>query len=54
MTIRYYIGEDTDLPHIFSHGVRKDEIEDVLSRGKIIPGRMVQKSHWGKLEAAGI
>jgi hypothetical protein len=28
--IRYNIDVDTDLPHIYGHGVSEDEVEDVL------------------------
>jgi hypothetical protein len=39
MEIRFYIDPDTDLPHIYSHGVREDEVEDVLRRsGEDRPG----------------
>jgi hypothetical protein len=39
MQIRLYIDPDTDLPHIYSHGVREDEVEDVLRRsGEDRPG----------------
>ena len=30
MRIRYYIDPDTQKPHVQRHGVREDEIEDVL------------------------
>ena len=39
MEIRFYIDPDTDLPHIYSHGVREDEVEDVLRKsGEDRPG----------------
>jgi hypothetical protein len=39
MEIRFYVDPDTDLPHIYSHGVCEDEVEDVLrSSGEDRPG----------------
>ena len=32
MEIRFYPDPDTGLPHIYGHGIREDEVEDVLSR----------------------
>lgn len=31
MKIRYYIDQDTELPHIYGHGVKEMEVEEVLS-----------------------
>jgi hypothetical protein len=40
MEIRYYIESDSRLPHIYSHGVGEDEVEEVLERpGEDRPGR---------------
>ena len=40
MKIRYYIDPEDGLPHIFRHGVREDEVEDVLKKpGEDRPGR---------------
>ena len=30
MKIRFYIDPETELPHIYRHDVREDEVEDVL------------------------
>jgi uncharacterized DUF497 family protein len=30
MKIRFYIDPETDLPHIYHHDVRENEVEDVL------------------------
>ncbi|MCZ6636551.1 MAG: DUF4258 domain-containing protein [bacterium] len=30
MNIRFYFDPETDLPHIYRHGVYEDEVEDVL------------------------
>jgi hypothetical protein len=38
--IRFYINRDTGLPHIYSHGVREDEVEQVLRHpGEDRPGK---------------
>jgi hypothetical protein len=31
MRVRYFIDPETGLPHIYKHGVREDEVEEVLS-----------------------
>jgi len=30
--VRYYIDPETDLPHIYRHGVEEQDVEDVLRR----------------------
>ena len=32
VNIRYYIGPESGLPHIYNHGVSEDEVEDILSK----------------------
>jgi hypothetical protein len=32
MEVRYYCDPETDLPHIYDHGVREIEVEAVLAR----------------------
>ena len=32
MKIRFYIDKETGVPHIYKHGVREDEVEDVLQK----------------------
>ncbi len=32
MDVRYYIDPETGQPHIFRHGVRENEVEQVLAR----------------------
>ena len=32
MKIRFYIDPGTDLPHIYNHDVRENEVEDVLQK----------------------
>ncbi|MCH8805479.1 MAG: DUF4258 domain-containing protein [Planctomycetes bacterium] len=40
MIVRYYVDEETGQPHVYGHGVREHEIEDVLARpGEDRPGR---------------
>ena len=40
MKIRFYIDPETGMPHIHRHGVREDEVEDVLSSpGEDRPGK---------------
>lgn len=31
MDIRFYVDPDIGMPHIHNHGVREDEVEDVLT-----------------------
>lgn len=31
MYLRFYIDPETDLPHIFNHGVDEDEVEEILA-----------------------
>lgn len=40
MNVRYYIDEETGQPHVYGHGVREPEIEEVLARpAEDRPGR---------------
>ena len=40
MQVRYYVDPETSEPHIFSHDVDEDEVEEVLrSPGEDRPGR---------------
>lgn len=40
MNIRFYVDPETGEPHIYRHGVREDEVADVLeSPGEDRPGR---------------
>jgi len=39
MRLRFYRDPETDLPHIYDHGVTEEEVEDVLRRpGLNYPG----------------
>ena len=40
MNLRFYIDSETGLPHIYTHAVDEDEVEDVLrTPGEDRPGR---------------
>jgi len=40
MELRFWLHPETDLPHIFDHGVTEEEVRQVLSRtGEELPGR---------------
>ena len=40
MKIRFYIDQDTHLPHIYNHDVRENEVVDVLRKpGEDRPGK---------------
>jgi hypothetical protein len=47
--IRWYLDPETDLPHIYGHGVREREVEDVLRNpGEDRPGREGSRVAIGK------
>ena len=40
MELLFWIDPETDLPHVFDHGVTEEEVRQVLSRtGEEFPGR---------------
>lgn len=40
MKIRYYIDPETDVPHIYNHGVSEGDVEDVMfNPGEDRPGK---------------
>jgi hypothetical protein len=52
MQIRFYIDPETEQPHIYNHGVRKDEVEDVLRKpGEDRPGNEGSRVAIGKTGA---
>ena len=52
MDVRYYIDPETGEPHLFKHGVRTDEVEDVLLRpGEDRPGWEGARVALGKTKA---
>ena len=49
MKIRYYIAPETGQPHIYSHNVREDEVDDILKKpGEDRPGREGSRVAIGK------
>lgn len=52
MKIRYYIDPETGQPHIHNHGVREDEVSDVLlNSGEDRPGHEGSRTAIGKTRA---
>ena len=52
MNIRYYMDRETDLPHIYKHGVNEREVEDVLrGSGEDRPGAEGSRVALGQTEA---
>jgi hypothetical protein len=50
--IRYYVDPATGLPHIYSHEVNEEEVEDVLRvPGDDFPGRGDSRIALGRTEA---
>ena len=49
MKIRFYIDPETEQPHIYNHGVREDEVGDVLRKpGEDRPGNEGSRVAVGK------
>jgi len=52
--VRYYIDPETELPHIYRHGVAEHEVEDVPRRPiEDRPGREGARVAVGRTEAGG-
>ena len=52
MNVRYYIDPETDLPHIYRHGVVEQEVEEVLRRPmEDRPGREGSRLALGRTQA---
>lgn len=52
MELRFWIDPETDLPHIFDHGVTAEEVRQVLSRtGEELPGSGRSRIRLGQTEA---
>ena len=52
MKIRFYIDKETNLPHIYIHEVREDEVEDVLCKpGEDRPGKENSRIAIGQTKA---
>lgn len=51
MELRFWKDPETDLPHIFDHGVSKEEVRQVLSRtGEEFPGNDRSRIRLGQTE----
>jgi hypothetical protein len=52
MTLRFHIDPETDLPHIYRHGVREDEVFEVLDApGSVIHSRRQTQTVVGQTRA---
>ena len=52
MQIRYYLDEETGLPHIWSHGIDEQEVEEIIARpAAILPGRRDAQEALGQTRA---
>jgi len=52
MRLRFYIDRDTGVPHIYNHGVREEEVEQVLRHpGEDRPGAENSRIAVGRTEA---
>jgi hypothetical protein len=50
--LRFWIDPETELPHIYGHGVNEDEVRQVLSRsGEELPGSDRSRIRLGQTEA---
>ena len=49
MDVRYHVDLDTGLPHIFGHGISKEEVEQVLQGlGDDVPARRDSRMKAGR------
>lgn len=52
MDIRYYLDPETNQPHIYGHGVREEEVEQILrGPGEDLPGTRGTRMKLGRTEA---
>ena len=52
MELRFWIDPETDLPHIFDHGVAEDEVRQVMAGpGEEFPGRDRSRIRLGQTNA---
>jgi len=50
--IRFYNDPETDLPHIYEHGVTEDEVNEVLlGRGEDLPAKRGSRMKLGQTQA---
>jgi hypothetical protein len=51
MDIRFYNDSETDLPHIYDHGVSEDEVADVRGPGEDLPADRGARMKLGQTSA---
>lgn len=52
MEVRYYRDADTELPHIYGHGVNEKEVEEILNGpGEDLPGSRGSRMKLGQTAA---
>ena len=52
MDLRFWLDPETDLPHIFNHGVTEEEVRQILHRrGEEFPGSDRSRIRLGQTEA---
>ncbi|WP_089724221.1 DUF4258 domain-containing protein [Candidatus Thiosymbion oneisti] len=52
MEIRFYKDPQTDLPHIYEHGVTEDEVNEILlGRGEDLPAKQASHMKLGQTRA---
>ena len=52
MEVRYYVDPDTELPHIYGHGVTEIEVEEVLrGAGEDVAGKNNSRRKIGQTKA---
>ena len=52
MDIRFYLDPDSGLPHIYQHGVREGEVEQVIrGKGDDLPAKEGARMKLGQTEA---
>jgi hypothetical protein len=52
MELRFWLDPETDLPHIYDHGVTEEEVRQVLARtGEEFPGRDESRIRLGQTVA---
>jgi hypothetical protein len=52
LDVRFYLDPETDLPHIYGHGVTEEEVEQVLrASGSDLPGNRGTRMKLGRTSA---
>lgn len=53
MNVRFYIDPDTEEPHIYKHGIREEEVFQVLQfLMRIVQAKKIQELLWGRHKLA--